>query len=103
MKNSQIFEEAFVKFADFNGYAIRELTEASGISHLIGYDSNNMKKFPLSIKLFFANMYLDHQDPRNKDDCVWTLVCGVKIYLPLNDLATYCDVHPKDWISIMSK
>lgn len=31
-------------------------------------------------------MNSDHQNLRNKDDCIWTLVCRVPIYLPVQRL-----------------
>lgn len=49
MKNSKIFEGAFMKFVDFNGHGIREIAEANNFNSFIRYDANNVKIYPLLI------------------------------------------------------
>lgn len=75
-----------MQFPEFNGYRIREMAEANHFDSLIGYDFNNLKTNHLLVKLFYANMNLDHHNHQNREDCVWTMVCGVKIFLPLQRL-----------------
>ena len=75
-----------MKYLDFGGYAIHHIAERYGFESLIGYEPNNVKIYPLLIKLFYANMNLDHQNPQNQNDCICTMVCGVKKFLPLQRL-----------------
>ena len=70
MKKSKFFEGAFMKYLDFGGYGIQHIAHRYGFESLIGYEPNNVKIYPLLIKLFYANMNLDHHNPQNKNDCI---------------------------------
>ena len=83
MSRSSFFEGAFVKFEEFSAYGLQETANASGLHRLLSYPANNVRINHLLIKLFYANMGLDHHTPRNPEDCVWSMVCGVKIFLPV--------------------
>ena len=83
MSRSNFFEGAFVKFVEFGAYRLQEIASSNGLYSLLNYTANNEKINHLLIKLFYANMNLDHQEPRDREDCIWTMVCGVRIYLPL--------------------
>lgn len=72
-----------MKFPDFAAYRIRELAEQFHFDSLIGYIPNNAKMNHLMIKLFLVNLNLDHHNPQNRQDCVWSKVCDIKIFLPL--------------------
>ena len=39
------------------------------------------------VKLFYANLNLGHQQPRNREDCVWSLVCGQQVFFSLDRIA----------------
>jgi len=78
-----------MRFLDFGGYDIHHITERFGFNSLIGYDANSDKIYPLLIKLFYANKNLDHRNPQNKVYCIWTMVCGDKIFLSLQTSWTY--------------
>lgn len=83
MKNSHIFEGSFVKSPDFAPQAIQDLARRSGLESLVDYTANTNKINHLLVKLFYANLNLDRHSISNQDDCIWTLICGVKIFLPL--------------------
>ena len=84
MNKSKFFKGAFMKFLDFRGYGIHHIAQRFGFENLIGFEPNNVKIYPLLVKLFYANMNLDHHNPQNKNDCIWTLVCGVKKFSRYN-------------------
>ena len=86
MDRSNFFGGAFVKFEEFSAYRIQEITTTSGLYSLLNFHANHMKINHLMVKLFYANMGLDHHEPQNREDCIWTMVCGVKIFLPLSRL-----------------
>ncbi|MDQ4222800.1 hypothetical protein RBK84_00200, partial [Pseudomonas aeruginosa] len=68
---------------EFGAYRLQEVATANGLYSLLNYSANDVKINHLLIKLFYANMGLDHHTPREREDCIWTMVCGVKIFLPL--------------------
>lgn len=51
MKNSNIFEGAFMKFSDFAAYRIKEMAEQFHFDNLIGYAPNNVRINHLLIKI----------------------------------------------------
>lgn len=86
MKNSKFFEGAFVKFDAFSNYRLLQFARHFHFESLVEYNTNNVKIYPLLVKLFLANMNLDHMKPQNTTDCIWTMVCGKRILLPLQRL-----------------
>ena len=72
-----------MKYDEFQPYRIQQIANSSGLESLLSYSANNVKINHLLVKLFHANMNLDHHHPHNRENCIWTWVCGVKIYLPL--------------------
>ena len=88
MSRSSFFEGAFVKFEEFGAYRLQEIASANGLYSLLNFAANNPRINHLLIKLFYANMNLDHQTPREREGCIWTMVCGVRIFLPLARLGS---------------
>ena len=70
MSKSNFFAGAFVKYEEFSAYMIQEVATTAGLRSLLNFSANNVKVNHLMIKLFFANMGLDHHAPENREDCI---------------------------------
>lgn len=86
MKNSKFFEGAFVKFDAYHKYRLQQYARHFNFESLVDFNMNNVKIYPLLVKLFLANLNLDHHTPRNTTDYVRSIVCGKRIFLPIQRL-----------------
>jgi len=59
-----------MKFPYFSGYGIQQIACNFGFESLINFEANNVKIWPLLVKLFYANMNLDHHNPHNTEGCI---------------------------------
>ena len=87
MKNSRIFEHSFVDFQSLHTYNFQELTDRAGLTPLLDLKRNDIAINHIMVKLFYANLNLGHQTPRNPNDSVWSMVCGKKVWFSLDRIA----------------
>ena len=87
MKESRIFEGSFMVYPDFAAYGLQELARRSGLESLLDYNLNKHKINHVMVKLFYANLNLGHQQPRSREDCVWSLVCSQQVFFSLDRMA----------------
>lgn len=83
MEKYNFFPGAFMKYEEFEPYRILEIACSNGLESLLSFTTNSVKINHFLVKLFYANMNLDHHHPHNRQHCIWTIVCGTKIFLPL--------------------
>ena len=87
MKNSRIFEHSFVDFQSIQAYNIQSLTDQANLTSLLDVRRNDHPINHIMVKLFYANLNLGHQNPRNPNDSVWSMVCGKKVWFSLDRIA----------------
>ena len=87
MKNSRIFEHSFVDFQGLQTYNIQALTDQASLTSLLDINRNDHAINHIMVKLFYANLNLGHQTPRNPNDSVWSMVCGKKVWFSLDRIA----------------
>ena len=87
IKSARIFEGSFLIFSDFEAYRLRELALQTGFFSLLDYTQNSQQSNHLMVKLFYANLNLGHQRRQNRENCVWSLVCGKEVWFSLDRIA----------------
>ena len=68
-------------------YNIQALTDQAGLTSLLDIKRNDHAINHVMVKLFYANLNLGHQTPRNPNNSVWSMVCGKKVWFSLDRIA----------------
>ena len=93
LQEAKIFEESLVSFPDFSSYGIEHAAIESGLDTFLDHRKNNLKINHIMVKLFLANLNLVNP-PRNTENCVWTSVCGMAIFLSLDRINHTLNARP---------